>query len=302
MAMSETEQLALAQDIAEEVRRHGGQLQANHLPSIRPDVRKRLGDEKLLHFIGRFPDVLQIHDRHNGHVLSLTDSLPLPVRKEILGRASVGATCPQGLGERAVHALRQLDRELFRCGLREPPSAVDVAYLLHNGKLRRKIGAVVRFLPLTELIVAVDSEGSAEPGKGCPLSGHARTYAGYLLQFLRDRPEKYQLERGGRTLAEKKGLLFKLLPPWHRIPVPGRGHLHLCAEPLASYSVGICISGCLLQVKSDYWSQDEIPAIVQMVIPCAPVIFKSSFFPEAGVGRSSNTTSTCGTRNAKYCT
>lgn len=199
---SESEQLELAQDIAEEVRRHGGQLQANHLPAIRPDFRKRLGDEKLLQFISRFPSLLQTQARHNGHVLSLADAPLRPsFEKHLLGCAPVGATCPgRGLGERAIHALRQLDRELFRCALREPPQTVDVAYLLHNGKVRRKIGAVVRFLPLMELIMQ-ESEGpeeATEPGKGCPLSAHARTYAGYLLQFLRDRPEKFQLERGGR--------------------------------------------------------------------------------------------------------
>eukprot|EP00435_Cladocopium_sp_Y103_P063280 s159_g24.t2 len=195
---SESEQLALAQDIAEEVRRHGGQLQANHLPSIRPDFRKRLGDEKLLQFISRFPNLLQIQSRHNGHVLSLTDAPLQPSVQHLLGCAP-GATCPGRLGERAVHALRQLDRELLKQCARSPQS-VDVAYLLHNGKLRRKIGAVVRFLPLTELIMRESEgpEGATEPGKGCPLSAHARTYAGYLLQFLRDRPEKFQLERGGR--------------------------------------------------------------------------------------------------------
>ena len=127
----------------------------------------------------------------------------------------MGATCPgRGLGERAVHALRQLDRELFRCALREPPQSVDVAYLLHNGKVRRKIGAVVRFLPLTELIMQESEgpEGATQPGKGCPMSAHARTYAGYLLQFLRDRPEKFQLERGGRTLAENDDSVTFCMP------------------------------------------------------------------------------------------
>jgi hypothetical protein len=213
---SESEQLALAQDIAEEVRRHGGQLQANHLPAIRPDFRKRLGDEKLLQFISRFPNLLQIQARHNGHVLSLADAPLRPsFEKHLLGCAPVGATCPgRGLGERAIHALRQLDRELFRCALREPPQTVDVAYLLHNGKVRRKIGAVVRFLPLTELIMQESEgpEGATEPGKGCPLSAHARTYAGYLLQFLGDRPEKFQLERGGRTLAGNQDSVTFCMP------------------------------------------------------------------------------------------
>eukprot|EP00438_Fugacium_kawagutii_P003747 Skav233310 [mRNA] locus=scaffold3767:62235:62873:+ [translate_table: standard] len=210
MLSTETEQLALAQDIAEEIRRHGGQLQANHLPSIRPDFRKRLGDEKLLHFISRFPSFLQIHAWHGGHMLSVTDEPLEPHAGRVsLGSAPLGSTCPgRGLGERAVHAVRQLERELIRSGSKEPPQSVDVAFLLHNGKLRRKIGAVVRFLPLVELIMQ-ESQGSAvEPGKGCPLSAHARTYAAYLMQFLRDRPEKFQLERGGRTLAARKPWLF----------------------------------------------------------------------------------------------
>ncbi|OLP99572.1 hypothetical protein AK812_SmicGene17860 [Symbiodinium microadriaticum] len=86
--------------------------------------------------------------------------------------------------------------------------AVDVAWLLHNGKIRRRIGAVVRFHPIPELFVQTSkvevSENAEDPGEddampqrgassSCPLSDHARTYAGYLLQFLRDRHELFEL-------------------------------------------------------------------------------------------------------------
>lgn len=175
----------LAEDIAEEVRRHGGQLQANHLPSLRPDVRKRLGDEKLLHFLGRFSDLVQIQEKHGGHVL-LAEA-PRVECSNVIGNAKAAATCPgPSIPERAVHALRQLEREVLE---------------LHNGKLRRKIGAVVRFLPLADLMIQETDGESLEPARGCPRSAHARTFAGYLLQFLRDRPEKFQVERGGRTFA-----------------------------------------------------------------------------------------------------
>lgn len=189
----------LAEDIAEEVRRHGGQLQANHLPSLRPDVRKRLGDEKLLHFLGRFSDLVQIQEKHGGHVL-LAEA-PRVECSNVIGNAKAAATCPgPSIPERAVHALRQLEREVLRC-VHDTSRSVDIAYLLHNGKLRRKIGAVVRFLPLADLMIQETDGESLEPARGCPRSAHARTFAGYLLQFLRDRPEKFQVERGGRTLA-----------------------------------------------------------------------------------------------------
>ena len=104
----------LAEDIAEEVRRHGGQLQANHLPSLRPDVRKRLGDEKLLHFLGRFSDLVQIQEKHGGHVL-LAEA-PRVECSNVIGNAKAAATCPgPSIPERAVHALRQLEREVLRC-------------------------------------------------------------------------------------------------------------------------------------------------------------------------------------------
>ncbi|CAE7578682.1 truC [Symbiodinium sp. CCMP2592] len=208
---------ALAEDLVGEVRRHGGTLQANYLPAVRPDLRKRLGDGKLLQFVALFPDLLQVRPWHGGHLLCSCEGDPSTAQtKKAVGQAPSGATRPgpgQGqLSERAVHALRQLERELIqRLSTRLKSSetaAVDVAWLLHNGKIRRRIGAVVRFHPIPELFVqtalakasetAEDGEDDdATPQRGvsssCPLSDHARTYAGYLLQFLRDRHELFQL-------------------------------------------------------------------------------------------------------------
>ena len=156
----------LAEDIAEEVRRHGGQLQANHLPSLRPDVRKRLGDEKLLHFLGRFSDLVQIQEKHGGHVL-LAEA-PRVECSNVIGNAKAAATCPgPSIPERAVHALRQLEREVLRC-VHDTSRSVDIAYLLHNGKLRRKIGAVVRFLPLADLMIQETDGESLEACKRLP--------------------------------------------------------------------------------------------------------------------------------------
>eukprot|EP00439_Symbiodinium_sp_Y106_P057532 s1409_g8.t1 len=212
---------ALAEDLAGEVRRHGGTLQANYLPAVRPDLRKRLGDGKLLQFVALFPDLLEVRPWHGGHLLCSCEGDPSTTQTgKAVGQAPSGATRPgpgQGqLSERAVHALRQLERELIqRLSTRLKSShtaetamegAVDVAWLLHNGKIRRRIGAVVRFHPIPELFVqtakasetAEDREDDdATPQRGasssCPLSDHARTYAGYLLQFLRDRHELFQL-------------------------------------------------------------------------------------------------------------
>ena len=75
----------------------------------------------------------------------------------------------------------------------------QVGWLLYNGKVRRKVGAVVRFHPVTELLVRTETEMQA--GTGCPGTAQARTYAGYLLQFLGDRPEQFRLERGRRHSA-----------------------------------------------------------------------------------------------------
>ena len=186
----------LALEIAQELRRHGGHLEANHLPAIRPDVRKRLGDTKLLQFLQSFPHLVEIHERHGGHLLRIPEQTRSKTSQP-LGQAP-GAT-RRGPAERAVHALRALEREVQRsCELRW----VEVSYLLHNGKIRRKIGAVVRFHPVQELIMQDVEEGNEDkemplPVRGCPVSAHARTCAGYLLQFLQDRPEKFELLHGG---------------------------------------------------------------------------------------------------------
>ncbi|CAJ1443969.1 unnamed protein product [Effrenium voratum] len=185
--------LALARALAEEVGRHGGQLKANFVPALRPDLRKRLGDEKLLQFLRRFPELLEVRDHHGGHLLCAAAPAQ-PVTALRVGSAP-GATRPgRHICERAVHALRQLERELL---LRlEGATSVQVGWLLYNGKVRRKVGAVVQFHPVTELLVRTETEMQA--GTGCPGTAQARTYAGYLLQFLGDRPEQFRLERGRR--------------------------------------------------------------------------------------------------------
>ncbi|CAK9059970.1 unnamed protein product [Durusdinium trenchii] len=195
---------ALALEIVSELQRHGGRLMANHLFYGRPDLRKRMGDEKLLQFLQAFPHLVQIHERSGGHALEVVD-LQLGPPTVGLGRAPSGALGGQGAPERGVHALRALERDLQNTlRAKRPEQHTQVRYLLHNGKLRRRIGAVVRFLPVPELIQVERMNGSpvngveSEMPRGCPVSAHARTYAAYLLQFLRDRPGKFQLEHGGR--------------------------------------------------------------------------------------------------------
>lgn len=198
---------ALALEIVSELQRHGGRLMANHLFYGRPDLRKRMGDEKLLQFLQAFPHLVQIHERSGGHALEVVD-LQLGPPTVGLGRAPSGALGGQGAPERGVHALRALERDLQNTlRAKRPEQHTQVRYLLHNGKLRRRIGAVVRFLPVPELIQVERMNGSpvngveSEMPRGCPVSAHARTYAAYLLQFLRDRPGKFQLEHGGRSAA-----------------------------------------------------------------------------------------------------
>ena len=91
---------------------------ANYKPIIfhpfDQNVRKRLGDEKLLHFLGRFSDLVQIQEKHGGHVL-LAEA-PRVECSNVIGNAKAAATCPgPSIPERAVHALRQLEREVLRC-------------------------------------------------------------------------------------------------------------------------------------------------------------------------------------------
>ena len=61
----------------------------------------------------------------------------------------------------------------------------------------------MRFLPLADLMIQETDGESLEPARGCPRSAHARTFAGYLLQFLRDRPEKFQVEERWTYLGLK---------------------------------------------------------------------------------------------------
>ena len=67
---------------------------------------------------------------------------------------------------------------------------------LGRRKVRRRIAAVVRFHAVPEL----RREAAEAVGRSCPQSAQARTYAAYLLQFLRDRPEAYAVERAGACL------------------------------------------------------------------------------------------------------
>ena len=103
---------------------------------------------------------------HGGHLLCSKGSANLSVEAvKAVGRAPAGSTRPgpgSSMNERAVHALRQLERELIQRlatrlgdGTKGDLEAevVDVAWLLHNGKIRRRIGAVVRFHPVAELFV-----------------------------------------------------------------------------------------------------------------------------------------------------
>lgn len=58
----------LVNDLVTELRRHG-QVEANHLFALRPDLRKRLGDEKLLRFCRRYPELVTVAEAKGGHVL-----------------------------------------------------------------------------------------------------------------------------------------------------------------------------------------------------------------------------------------
>ena len=147
-------------------------------------------------------------------------------------QSAEGATL-RHLGERAVHALRALDREVAK-----RPGQVDLSYLLHNGtgggrtsgvvwvdrKVRRRIAAVVRFHP----VAALRADAAEAVGRSCPQSAQARTYAAYLLQFLRDRPEAYAVEPAG-AWAES-GEVWRVRTrcgelrqqgPWLLLPIPG---------------------------------------------------------------------------------
>lgn len=77
--------LALARALAEEVGRHGGQLKANFVPALRPDLRKRLGDEKLLQFVRRFPELLEVRDHHGGSFWRVLQSLGLDTMHRVAG-------------------------------------------------------------------------------------------------------------------------------------------------------------------------------------------------------------------------
>lgn len=239
---SEEEEQVLAQDLEEEVRRHGGSLDLNFLLICRPDLRKRLGDARLLRFVERFPELFAVRAREvGGHVLHCRTApgagpsncgerqLPAILRAEAgasLPRAALGGS-EAAAGERAVHALRQLERDVLQrlaapgtatrpaVAAAEPeaaqPEAKDVAWLLRNGKIRRRIGGAQRYHPIPELIVRSDEAGPDDPVNGgeefdggeeaaeeeqpvrhrCPVSAQSRTTAGYLMQFLRDRPGRF---------------------------------------------------------------------------------------------------------------
>ena len=91
-------------------------------------------------------------------------------------------------------------------------------------KVRRRIAAVVRFHP----VAALRADAAEAVGRSCPQSAQARTYAAYLLQFLRDRPEAYAVEPAG-AWAES-GEVWRVRTrcgelrqqgPWLLLPIPG---------------------------------------------------------------------------------
>lgn len=231
----------LAASIETEVHRHGGRILATFLLVMRPDLRKRLGDLKLLRFLAKFPDQFLVRDvRPGGHQIvarRLVAGYTPSTQGAALAQAPIGATMVRGAAvfcERAVHALRSLERELVRRLAFESEldsghldrdalvgrwRAKDVSWLLRNGKVRRKLGAAIRYHPVLELIaceecgaqeskladsgarIATETDEATQPRHRCPVTLHARTYAGYLMQFLRDRPECFRVQRS-RTLED----------------------------------------------------------------------------------------------------
>lgn len=176
---------ALARDIFEEVRRHGGEVCAEHLLPNRPELRKRLGDRKLLVFLRAFGEFFEIDpDRRGGHKVSCRGTAQLPSHNGNAFGFSAGLTAPTAVAKRverdrvehAVHVLRQLERLLVRRLAGEPVGAgpekecdgtiadsssgptgsaapKSLAFLLGDGNVKRKIAAVIRVLPEEALMV-----------------------------------------------------------------------------------------------------------------------------------------------------
>eukprot|EP00929_Paragymnodinium_shiwhaense_P121508 TRINITY_DN93770_c0_g1_i1.p1 TRINITY_DN93770_c0_g1~~TRINITY_DN93770_c0_g1_i1.p1 ORF type:complete len:148 (+),score=37.45 TRINITY_DN93770_c0_g1_i1:71-514(+) len=101
--------VALADRIRSEITRHGGVVEASQLYTAKPELRKQLGDRKLLRFLRDFPTIFNIQeDKRRGHLLRLheCDGLPAAVSaalpdgsyneepKVATGRAAHGATLP----------------------------------------------------------------------------------------------------------------------------------------------------------------------------------------------------------------
>lgn len=177
-------------------------MSAEHLLPNRPELRKRLGDRKLLTFVRTFGELFDIaRDRRGGHEVSCRGAVQnSPTVGNAFGYCE-GLTLATSLAKRiekdrvehAVHVLRQLERLLVRrlagesvgvddadknadadeaaatLGGSDVSASKTLAFLLGDGNMKRKIAAVVRVLP-EEVLLVRDADGCAEMAPECEIS------------------------------------------------------------------------------------------------------------------------------------